>query len=103
MIRLLISNSTLFYIYLNLVAAINDGNKKLRTMISNRPLSVYQIKGEFGLASDTHWHDGKIWEKSTFFHLTKEKIDRVLSSIEASHQRKMFEYVTFIKAVSATF
>nr|CAG4650356.1 EOG090X0AGI [Sida crystallina] len=75
-----------------LLAAINDGNKNMSKMISNRPLAVYQIKGELGLATDTHWHDGKIWEKSTYAHLSKGKIDRVLTSIEATNQRKMFEY-----------
>lgn len=75
-----------------LLAAINDGNRAMRKMIGSRPLSVYQIRCQFGVATDTHWFDGRVWEKTTYAHLTKTKLDRVLASVEASNQRKMFDH-----------
>nr|CAG4636384.1 EOG090X0AGI [Eubosmina coregoni] len=74
------------------VFGVNRGNKLLSKMIHNRPLAVYQIKAEFGLATDNHWDDGKVWEKTTFHHLSKGKLDRVLSSIQAANQKSMFRY-----------
>lgn len=59
--------------------------------VHNRPTSVFQVKGILGLATDNHWDDGKVWEKATYVHLTKERLDRMLSSIQATNQRKMFE------------
>ena len=76
-----------------LVFGVNRGNKLLSKMIHNRPLAVYQIKAEFGLATDNHWDDGKVWEKTTFHHLSKGKLDRVLSSIQAANQKSMFRYL----------
>nr|CAG4644993.1 EOG090X0AGI [Leptodora kindtii] len=75
-----------------MAVTINGANRELRKLKESRPLSVYQIEAQFGLATENHWHDGKVWEKSTYSHLHKPKIDQILSSIEASNQRKMFEY-----------
>ena len=74
------------------VFGINRGNKLVSKLIHSRPLSVYQIKAQFGLATDNHWTDGKVWEKTTFHHLNKGKLDRILSSIQASNQKNMFRY-----------
>ena len=70
---------------------VNRGTIHAQKFLQNRPTSVYQVKGIFGLATDTHWDDGKVWEKSTFVHLSKDKMYRVLSSIQASNQKHMFE------------
>nr|CAG4643389.1 EOG090X0AGI [Ilyocryptus agilis] len=74
------------------VLGINRGCKETKKLTLRRPLSVYQIKGQFGLATDNHWDDGKVWEKTTYNHLTRGKMDRILASIQASNQRNMFTY-----------
>ena len=70
---------------------INRANAGLTKLRESRPLSVYQIKAQFGQATDDHWYDGKIWEKTTTAHLKKSIVDAVLSSIQAINQRNMFE------------
>nr|CAG4641908.1 EOG090X0AGI [Eurycercus lamellatus] len=75
-----------------MIFGINDGNKNMRKLVESRPLSVYQIKGLFGLATDNHWNDGKVFEKTINPYITKVKIDRVLASIQSSNQRNMFDY-----------
>jgi len=75
-----------------MAVGINRANAGLAKLRDSRPLSVYQIKAQFGLATDDHWFDGKVWEKTTITHLKKSILDAVLSSIQASNQRNMFEY-----------
>lgn len=70
---------------------INRANAGLSKLKDSRPISVYQIKAQFGQATEDHWYDGKIWEKTTIAHLRKGVVDAVLSSIQASNQRNMFE------------
>ena len=70
---------------------LNKGNTHVRKLVLTRPLSVYQIKGQFGLATDNHWDDGKVWEKTTYVHITKGKLDRILASIQATNQKNMFK------------
>nr|CAG4641071.1 EOG090X0AGI [Eulimnadia texana] len=74
------------------VISVNDGNRYLHKFRESRPLSAYHVKARFGLATDTHWSDGKVWEKATFHHIRQDKFHKLLASIQASQQRKMFEY-----------
>nr|CAG4649549.1 EOG090X0AGI [Scapholeberis mucronata] len=74
------------------VLGINKGNRNVREYAQSKPTSTYHVKGVLGLATDNHWEDGKVWEKTTYAHLTKGKIDQILSSIQATNQKKMFEY-----------
>lgn len=55
------------------------------------PIRTYHIKGILGQATTTCFTDGKVMEKASFRHVKKTTVDRVLSSIQASHQRLMFE------------
>nr|CAG4639394.1 EOG090X0AGI [Daphnia magna] len=74
------------------VVGLNKGNRSLHNLNLSRPTSAYHIKSQFGLATDSHWDDGKVWEKTTFIHISRDKLDRMLASIQASNQKKMFEY-----------
>nr|CAG4647266.1 EOG090X0AGI [Megafenestra aurita] len=75
-----------------LVLGLNKGNKYMRRYVESRPSSVFHVRGQFGLATENRWVDGKVWEKSTFAHLTEDKFARMLSSIQATNQKHMFEY-----------
>lgn len=63
----------------------------MRRYVESRPSSVFHVRGQFGLATENRWVDGKVWEKSTFAHLTEDKFARMLSSIQATNQKHMFE------------
>jgi len=78
-----------------LVVGLNKGNRYVNNLNLGRPTSVYQVKGEFGIATDTHWDDGKVWEKTTYAHISKSNFDRVMASIQASNQKSLFQYEIF--------
>nr|CAG4651194.1 EOG090X0AGI [Simocephalus serrulatus] len=75
-----------------MVFGLNKGNRNVKNFVLSRPTSVYHVRGQFGLATDNHWDDGKVWEKSTYVHLTRDKLNRLLSTIQATNQKKMFQY-----------
>jgi hypothetical protein len=52
---------------------------------------VYQIQGRLGVATDNFSPDGKIIEKSTYDHVTRASIDRIMSSIQSTYQREMYQ------------
>ncbi|EFX82494.1 hypothetical protein DAPPUDRAFT_302506 [Daphnia pulex] len=91
-IRLFHANRTGYHTSGVLVVGLNKGNRYIDKLNLSRPTSVYQVKGEFGIATDTHWDDGKVWEKATYAHLSKSSIDRVMASIQASNQKSLFQY-----------
>uniref|UniRef100_A0A1B0CTM8 Pseudouridine synthase II N-terminal domain-containing protein n=1 Tax=Lutzomyia longipalpis TaxID=7200 RepID=A0A1B0CTM8_LUTLO len=57
----------------------------------NRPVRVYRVSGRFGKATETHFSNSRIIARSSYGHVSHGKIMGLLSSLQASHQRKMFE------------
>lgn len=43
------------------------------------------------MATETHFAESRVTARATINHIGSEKIGRLLASIQASHQRKMFE------------
>lgn len=60
-------------------------------MRNNQLLRVYQIKGCLGTATETNFKDSRIIARSTFTHIVPERMSSLLSSMQASHQKKMFD------------
>ena len=52
---------------------------------------MYQIQGRMGVATDNFSPNGKVIEKSTYDHVTRASIDRILSSIQSTYQREMYK------------
>jgi len=75
------------------VVGVNKGGGMTNTIREFRLIRTFQIEGKFGFATDNHFHDGKVVEKSKFAHVTKSKLSKVLMSIQAGHQRKSVEYL----------
>ena len=78
---------------------LNEGNKTVQSLHTQRPTRVFRLKGVLGQATDTYFSDGKVVEKATFWHVNRSKLDAVLASIQAAHQKQMFQYVqpSFLK------
>ncbi|KZC07810.1 putative tRNA pseudouridine synthase 2 [Dufourea novaeangliae] len=74
-----------------MVCGINDGNKLAFKLRNAKCTRFYKVKGILGQATDNYFYTGKIVEKSTYKHVKHGHIDRVCSSMQSSHQRKMFE------------
>jgi len=74
------------------VFGINCG-RTVRKLAEARYLKSYHICSRFGLGTDNYHISGKIVEKSTFGHIKQFRLDQVLTSIQAAHQRHMFNYM----------
>ncbi|OWF37477.1 tRNA pseudouridine synthase 2 [Mizuhopecten yessoensis] len=72
---------------------MGSGNYKYRTKkLSSRYTQVYHVKGRLGWASDSYDIRGRIVERSTFSHVNRSLVEKVSATMEANHQRKMFDY-----------
>ncbi|XP_058824112.1 pseudouridylate synthase TRUB2, mitochondrial [Topomyia yanbarensis] len=74
-----------------MVLGINKGLNLAYRLQQNRPLRVYRITGFLGKATDSHFGDSRVIAKATIKHIGSDKISRLLASMQASHQKKMFE------------
>ncbi|XP_001850528.2 mitochondrial mRNA pseudouridine synthase Trub2 [Culex quinquefasciatus] len=74
-----------------LVLGINKGLSTVFRIQQNRPLRVYRITGFLGKATESHFGDSRVIAKATVDHIGSDKISRLLASMQASHQKKMFE------------
>lgn len=45
----------------------------------------------FGLATEDYSKDGRVIEKTTYKHVKQIHLDKLLSYMQAIHQKKMFE------------
>ncbi|XP_017771216.1 PREDICTED: probable tRNA pseudouridine synthase 2 [Nicrophorus vespilloides] len=67
------------------------GTSLAKNIRENYPTRAYRIKGVFGQSTDNNYKDGKVVERSTFWHVKLSRLERLLANMQASHQRKMFE------------
>lgn len=74
-----------------LVLGINRGTKTTSKLRENRPIRVYHVQGKFGTSTESHFNDSPITAKATFDHIHVGKLNSLLTSLQASHQKKMYE------------
>ncbi|XP_057324761.1 pseudouridylate synthase TRUB2, mitochondrial [Microplitis mediator] len=70
---------------------VNKGSIICHMMRAANSTRFYKIKGVLGLESENYFIGGKIHERSTFKHVKRHHVDMICSSLQSSHQRKMFE------------
>lgn len=75
----------------NVVLGINDGTKIVQDLCKAKPTRSYRISGKLGEATNNYFKDGRVMEKSTFHFITRYHMDKLLSAMQATHQKKMFE------------
>lgn len=73
------------------VLGINKGTKQAFLLRKNRPIRVYHVTGRFGMATETNFNDSSTTIRASFNHVTMNKLNSLLASLQASHQKKMFE------------
>lgn len=76
-----------------MICGINNGTYWAHKLKESKSPTSYKVKGILGQATDNYFHTGKISEKAAYKFIKRSAIDRICASIEAGHQRKMFEYV----------
>ncbi|XP_002731969.1 pseudouridylate synthase TRUB2, mitochondrial-like [Saccoglossus kowalevskii] len=75
-----------------MVMTATEGNKKIGMMNTAQFPSIYEVKGKFGMATDTFDESGKVWEKTTYHHIKSEKMNRVLAAMSRVHQSAMTRF-----------
>ncbi|XP_037291750.2 pseudouridylate synthase TRUB2, mitochondrial isoform X1 [Rhipicephalus microplus] len=75
-----------------LLMRVNGGYHKIKKLCDSNQLRTYELRGEFGKASDTHTPLSKIVEKATYRHITAAKLEQLLGSIQSSYQVQAFKY-----------
>lgn len=72
------------------VMGLNNGSSIARKFHMSRQTRTFHISGNLGYATDTYFADGKMVEKATFDHIKQSSLDRILSKMQAAHQKHMF-------------
>ncbi|XP_042364066.1 mitochondrial mRNA pseudouridine synthase TRUB2 [Plectropomus leopardus] len=75
-----------------LVLAVGNGNRALNDLYRTRVTREYTLEGEFGTATDDFSHTGRVVERSTYGHITQEKLDRVLAMLQGANQKALLMY-----------
>lgn len=69
------------------------GTKTTAKIHNNRPIRVYHVTGCFGTSTESHFTDSRITSKATYSHIWPDKVNGLLASMEAVHQKKMFDMI----------
>ncbi|KAM5153300.1 pseudouridylate synthase TRUB2, mitochondrial [Mantella aurantiaca] len=72
-----------------LVFGIGHGTKLLTVMDENHFTRDYTVCGTFGKATADFSDAGKVIEKTTFDHISRDKFDRVLAMIQGANQKSL--------------
>lgn len=75
-----------------LVLAVGHGCRLLTNMYDAHLTKAYTVRGHLGKATDNFCEDGRLIEKTTYDHVTREHLDRILAVIQGSHQKALVMY-----------
>ncbi|XP_074526252.1 pseudouridylate synthase TRUB2, mitochondrial [Halichoeres trimaculatus] len=75
-----------------LVLAVGKGNRILNDFQRAQVTRDYTLEGEFGTATDDFSHTGRVVERSTYDHITQDKLERVLAVLEGANQKALLTY-----------
>ncbi|XP_077386818.1 pseudouridylate synthase TRUB2, mitochondrial [Festucalex cinctus] len=75
-----------------LVIAVGNGNKVLSDLYNTKVTRDYTLEGEFGTATDDFSHTGRVVERTTYDHITQDKLERVLAMLQGANQKALLTY-----------
>ncbi|XP_026790790.2 mitochondrial mRNA pseudouridine synthase TRUB2 [Pangasianodon hypophthalmus] len=75
-----------------LVLGVGNGNTALESLYRSHVTREYTLEGEFGRATDDFTDTGRVIERSTFDHITNDKLERVLAMIQGANQKALIAY-----------
>ncbi|XP_015744550.1 mitochondrial mRNA pseudouridine synthase TRUB2 isoform X2 [Python bivittatus] len=70
---------------------VGHGTKMLTDWYNAHLTRTYTVNGVFGKATDDFSDRGKLIEKTTFDHITQEKLERIISVIQGSHHKALLQ------------
>ncbi|KAM7330797.1 hypothetical protein ACRRTK_009986 [Alexandromys fortis] len=74
------------------VLAMGHGCRLFTNMYDAHLTKAYTVRGHLGKATDNFCEDGRLIEKTTYDHVTREHLDRILAVIQGSHQKALVMY-----------
>ncbi|KAF0288810.1 Mitochondrial mRNA pseudouridine synthase Trub2 [Amphibalanus amphitrite] len=76
-----------------LLLGVNSGARLAAALRHAGPqVRVHQVTARLGLATDTLLAAGRPTERAAYGHVTRGRLEAVLSGLQAAHQRLMFEH-----------
>ncbi|CAL8340489.1 unnamed protein product [Lota lota] len=72
-----------------LVIGVGHGNKRLNDLYQMCGTRDYTLDGEFGFATDNFCRTGRIVERSTYDHITRDKLEKVLAMLQGANQKAL--------------
>lgn len=72
-----------------LVLSVGKGNKILNDLYKTRVTRDYTLEGRLGTAANNFTDRGRVMEKSTYDHITLDKLERVLAMLQGVHQKAL--------------
>ncbi|XP_030375379.1 mitochondrial mRNA pseudouridine synthase Trub2 [Scaptodrosophila lebanonensis] len=70
---------------------LNAGLRQSSRIQRNRPIRIYHVTGRMGIATESHLPGSHITVRAKHGHVSADRISALASSMQASHQRKMYE------------
>ncbi|ALC41203.1 CG7849 [Drosophila busckii] len=74
-----------------LLFGLNKGLHQSSQIQRNRPVRVYHVTARMGTATETHLPGSRVTVRANHKYVTAERISGLAASMQASHQRKMYE------------
>uniref|UniRef100_A0A4W5NZL5 TruB pseudouridine (psi) synthase family member 2 n=1 Tax=Hucho hucho TaxID=62062 RepID=A0A4W5NZL5_9TELE len=75
-----------------LVLGVGQANKALTDLYRSHVTRDYTLEGELGMATDNFSHTGRLIERTTYDHITRDKLERVLAMMQGSNQKALLTY-----------
>lgn len=73
------------------VLGINRATNLVTRLHHGASIQTYQISGKFGKATESNFKDSLLTNRATYHHIFSGKLTSLVASMQASHQRQMFE------------
>ncbi|XP_051893102.1 mitochondrial mRNA pseudouridine synthase TRUB2 [Pristis pectinata] len=74
------------------VLAVGSGNKQLSYLHDCHLTKEYTVKGSFGTATEDFSDTGRLIERTTYDHITRDRLERIIAVIQGSHQKALIMY-----------
>ncbi|XP_041049908.1 mitochondrial mRNA pseudouridine synthase TRUB2 isoform X1 [Carcharodon carcharias] len=75
-----------------LVLGVGNGNQQLAHLYNSHLTKEYTVKGSFGKATEDFSDTGRLIERTTYDHITLDRLERIIAVIQGSHQRALLTY-----------
>ncbi|XP_038638120.1 mitochondrial mRNA pseudouridine synthase TRUB2 isoform X2 [Scyliorhinus canicula] len=74
------------------VLGVGNGNQQLVCLHNRHLTKEYTVQGSFGTATEDFSDTGRLIERTTYDHITLERLERIIAVIQGIHQRALLTY-----------